>query len=53
MKVAGHGTGELRFGVTHRSGQRTATTTATPAGGEFASLAATGIADLGARVGPR
>lgn len=47
MKVAGHGTGELRFGVTHRSGQRTATTTVTPAGGVFASLAATGIADLG------
>ena len=30
MKVAGHGTGELRFGVTHRSGQRTATSKATP-----------------------
>ncbi len=47
MKVAGHATGELRFGVTHRSGQRTATTNATPAG-EIASLVSTGIADMGA-----
>jgi hypothetical protein len=37
----------LRFGIAHRSGQRTATSTVTPAGGEFASLQATGIAGMG------
>src|SRR5690606_16355362 len=45
MKVPGHGTGELRFGVTHRSGQRTSTSVATPAG-EVANLAAASLAEL-------
>ncbi|MDA0183289.1 PKD domain-containing protein [Solirubrobacter phytolaccae] len=46
LKVAGHGTGELRFGVTHRSGQRVAVTQVTPRGGDFADLASTSLADL-------
>ncbi|WP_028064847.1 PKD domain-containing protein [Solirubrobacter soli] len=46
LKIGGHAGGELRFGVQHRSGQRTTTTLATPSGGEYANLAAVGIADL-------
>lgn len=46
LEVAGHGTGELRFGVGHRSGQRTTVTRVTPRGGDFADLASTGLADL-------
>lgn len=45
LKVGGHGTGELRFGVQHRSGERTATTKATPGTADFAFLRSTAIAD--------
>ena len=47
LTVAGHGAGELRFAVTHRSGQRTATTTAPRPAAQFAASCRRAIADIG------
>ncbi len=43
--LAGHGSGQLRFGVVHRSGQRTAVSVATA--GAAAAVDSTGLDDLG------
>ncbi|WP_156028410.1 PKD domain-containing protein [Candidatus Solirubrobacter pratensis] len=45
FSIAGHGMGELHFGITHRNGERVAITTATAA--PAAGVTSTGIADLG------
>src|SRR5262249_16378950 len=42
----GHGGATLRFGVTHRAGERVSTTTALATGGRFAGLTSTSLADI-------
>ncbi|HEX6025779.1 MAG TPA: PKD domain-containing protein, partial [Solirubrobacter sp.] len=44
--VPGHGAATLRFGVTHRAGERVSTTTALTTGGRFAGVTSTALADI-------